>query len=203
MDQLASNTLLTLMLLLDCHPAVVPPGYFVPTQSTMTSCTAGYFREGWLMYNDPKASSCTPCGENIDSEPRDLDENPLVANGTLTRATPTSCCESTCYCDDLICAAVTVRCAGMLETSMFCLSSQLQGSRPTGRAPFQTRNDSACTSSVQLILPNPTPCPAVTHLLLCCAACSVPALPLYLCSHPGWPGHDCTRQEPVCGQGLP
>ena len=99
MDQLASNTLLTLMLLLDCHPAVVPPGYFVPTQSTMTSCTAGYFREGWLMYNDPKAATCTACGENIDSEPRDLDENPLVANGTLTRATPTSCCEFTCCFD--------------------------------------------------------------------------------------------------------
>ena len=74
-------------------PAVVPPGYFLAEASTMTPCFAGYFREGWLMFSDPKATTCTPCGDGIDSEPRDLDDNPRVANGTLTRATSASCCE--------------------------------------------------------------------------------------------------------------
>jgi len=59
----------------------------------MTQCPTGSFREGWLMHSDPKATACTPCGDNISSEPRDLDENPRVVNGSLVSATPTSCCE--------------------------------------------------------------------------------------------------------------
>lgn len=46
------------------------------------------------MFSDPKALSCTPCGQGIQSEPRDLDENPLAVNGSLVRATSASCCES-------------------------------------------------------------------------------------------------------------
>lgn len=59
----------------------------------MPKCEDGKFREGWVMYSDPKASTCTLCGDNIRSEARDLDENPLAPNGTLVRATSTSCCE--------------------------------------------------------------------------------------------------------------
>ena len=61
----------------------------------MTQCTVGNFREGWVMYSDPKASTCTPCGDGISSEPRDLDENPKAQNGSLVRATSSSCCELT------------------------------------------------------------------------------------------------------------
>jgi hypothetical protein len=46
------------------------------------------------MYSDPKASTCTPCGDGISSEPRDLDENPKAQTGSLVRATSSSCCES-------------------------------------------------------------------------------------------------------------
>lgn len=59
----------------------------------MEQCVATTFREGWVMYNDPKAETCTPCGDGIGSEPRDLDENPKATNGSLVRATSTSCCE--------------------------------------------------------------------------------------------------------------
>ncbi len=48
------------------------------------------------MYNDPKGQACTLCGDGISSEPRDLDENPKAANGTLVRATSASCCECCC-----------------------------------------------------------------------------------------------------------
>ena len=65
----------------------------------MAPCPDYYFREGWLMFSDPKATSCTPCGDNIRSEPRDLDVNPLAANGSLVRATSTSCCEWECHWD--------------------------------------------------------------------------------------------------------
>jgi len=68
---------------------MVPPGYYLTPN--MVTCGSGTFREGWLMASDPKATTCTPCGDGIQSEPRDLDENPLVANGTLVRATSTSC----------------------------------------------------------------------------------------------------------------
>jgi hypothetical protein len=74
---------------------MVPPGYYLPaTGGSMTPCGAGTFREGWVMFSDPKAVACRPCGDGINSEARDLDENPLVANGTLARATSFSCCES-------------------------------------------------------------------------------------------------------------
>lgn len=53
------------------------------------------------MYSDPKATSCSPCGDNIRSEPRDLDENPLAPNGTLVRATSSSCCECQLCCCQL------------------------------------------------------------------------------------------------------
>ena len=59
----------------------------------MQQCGAGNFREGWVMHSDPKATSCTACGEGIGSEPRDLDENPKAQNGSLVRATSASCCE--------------------------------------------------------------------------------------------------------------
>jgi hypothetical protein len=73
---------------------VVPPGYFIPVQNEdMQQCGAGNFREGWVMYNDPKAQTCTTCGDGIGSEPRDLDENPRAINGSLVRATSASCCE--------------------------------------------------------------------------------------------------------------
>jgi hypothetical protein len=49
------------------------------------------------MFSDPKAKACTPCGDNIASEPRDLDENPKAANGSLVRATSASCCEYRVY----------------------------------------------------------------------------------------------------------
>jgi hypothetical protein len=73
--------------------AVVPPGYIVSSGS-MVLCSSGTFREGWLMFSDPRATTCTACGDNILSEPRDLDENPLAANGSLVRATSTSCCKN-------------------------------------------------------------------------------------------------------------
>jgi hypothetical protein len=59
----------------------------------MTLCGSGSFRDGWVMYSDPKASSCTPCGDGIRSEARELDENPLAANSSLIRATSASCCK--------------------------------------------------------------------------------------------------------------
>ena len=73
--------------------AVVPPGYFLPQGASMQKCGAAKFREGWVLHSDPKAETCTPCGDGIDSEPRDLDENPKAANGTLVRATSASCCK--------------------------------------------------------------------------------------------------------------
>jgi hypothetical protein len=110
MSSLNSQTLPTICLLtcfallsfpfclsLPSTPAVVPPGYYL-SASSMLKCgntaTGGTFREGWVMYSDPKAQNCTACGDNILSEPRDLDENPLAPNGTLVRSTSTSCCES-------------------------------------------------------------------------------------------------------------
>jgi hypothetical protein len=71
----------------------VPPGYYLAPGSNMTQCGNTTFREGWVMFSDPKAAACAPCGDGISSEARDLDENPLAANGTLVRATPFSCCE--------------------------------------------------------------------------------------------------------------
>jgi hypothetical protein len=46
-----------------------------------------------VLWSDMRALSCAFCGDNIRSEPRDLDEDPRAANGSLVRATPTSCCE--------------------------------------------------------------------------------------------------------------
>lgn len=86
--------LLLLLLQLCCvWLAVVPPGYFLPQGANMQQCGATTFRESWVMHSDPKAATCTPCGDGIDSEPRDLDENPKAENGTLVRATSASCCE--------------------------------------------------------------------------------------------------------------
>jgi hypothetical protein len=45
------------------------------------------------MHSDPRATTCTACGTGIQSEPRDLDENPLAANGSYVCATSSSCCE--------------------------------------------------------------------------------------------------------------
>jgi hypothetical protein len=73
-------------------PTVVPPGYLT-TPASMAPCPPGTFRQGWLLHSDPGASSCSACGAGIASEPRDLDENPLAANGSLVRATAASCCE--------------------------------------------------------------------------------------------------------------
>jgi hypothetical protein len=75
---------------------VVPPGYFLPAGANMTKCangTSGNFREGWVMYSDPRATACTSCGDGIYSEARDLDENPLAVNGSMVMATSASCCE--------------------------------------------------------------------------------------------------------------
>jgi hypothetical protein len=71
---------------------VVPPGYFV-TGAALLPCANGTYRTSWLLTTDPQAALCTACGTGIASEPRDLDENPLVANGSLARATSASCCE--------------------------------------------------------------------------------------------------------------
>lgn len=81
---------------------MVAPGYMLPAGANMTTCAAGSYREGWVMFSDPKAAACTLCGDGISSEARDLDENPLAANGTLVRATAFSCCE---------CADARVPCA--------------------------------------------------------------------------------------------
>lgn len=78
-----------------CHVrAVVPPGYF-SNSTGLQPCRDGTFREGWVLWSDARALSCAFCGDNIRSEPRDLDEHPLAGNGSLVRATPTSCCEYT------------------------------------------------------------------------------------------------------------
>lgn len=79
-----------------CNLAVVPPGYFLPAGASMQQCSASTFREGWLMFSDLKATACTPCGQGISSEPRDLDENPKAQNGSLVRATSASCCKLSC-----------------------------------------------------------------------------------------------------------
>lgn len=87
--------------------AVVPPGYVVSSGS-MVLCSSGTFREGWLMFSDPRATTCTACGDNILSEPRDLDENPLAANGSLVPASSASCCEYTA-CNSYPCCWVLLR----------------------------------------------------------------------------------------------
>jgi hypothetical protein len=75
----------------------VPPGYFIQSANAaptaMAQCGPGLYRERWVMFADPRALNCTACGQGIQSEPRDLDENPLAVNGSLVRATSTSCCE--------------------------------------------------------------------------------------------------------------
>jgi hypothetical protein len=85
--------------------AVVPPGYYIITSSGMTLCpqgtaatpptsagSPGTFREGWVMYSDPKATTCTSCGEGILSEPRDKNDNPM-STVALVQATSASCCK--------------------------------------------------------------------------------------------------------------
>lgn len=72
--------------------AVVPPGYAL-SGGSMAPCDNGFFRDGWVLYSDPKAASCTPCGEGISSDAREADENPLAVNGSLVRVTSDSCCE--------------------------------------------------------------------------------------------------------------
>lgn len=75
---------------------MVPPGYRIladGTLSSMLKCDAGTYREGWVGFSDLRASSCTPCGTGISSEPRDLDQNPLAGSGSLVMASPASCCE--------------------------------------------------------------------------------------------------------------
>lgn len=85
---------------------VVPPGYRLPADgSAMASCANGTFREGWAMFSSPAAQNCTPCGDGISSEPRDVDVHPLAANGTFVRATSASCCE---WCNRL-CVAFLLR----------------------------------------------------------------------------------------------
>jgi hypothetical protein len=92
----ASSALLPVLALTPpCLPpaAVVPPGYYLAPGSNMTQCGNTTFREGWVMFSDPKAAACAPCGDGISSEPRDLDVHPLAASGALVRATSASCCE--------------------------------------------------------------------------------------------------------------
>jgi hypothetical protein len=90
----------------------------------MTTCPSGTYREGWLLQSDPKADSCTPCGEGISSEPRDLDQNPLVAEGSLVRATSASCCKS----DTLMDWGIAWTRNGLLQTSMRCKLTQSDSS---------------------------------------------------------------------------
>ena len=76
--------------------AGVPPGYFVSSASgspTLAPCGESSYRERWVMFSDTRAQTCTPCGQGIQSEPRDMDEHPLAVNGSYTRATSASCCE--------------------------------------------------------------------------------------------------------------
>lgn len=77
------------------HPTtVVPPGYVLRNDSTsMAQCGNGEYRPGWLLVSDPRATTCLLCGENIASEARDLDENPLASQGALVRANSECCCE--------------------------------------------------------------------------------------------------------------
>lgn len=78
------------------HPAVVPPGYMI-SNNAMAQCDSGFYRSDWVMYSDPRARSCTPCGDGIQSEPQDSDETPLAAPGTLVRGSSASCCECRCF----------------------------------------------------------------------------------------------------------
>lgn len=90
----ADNSTCTACMNLPAVSAVVPPGYFLPTgSSSMVKCDTGAFRDGWLMFSDPRAVSCTPCGTGIASEARELDANPLATPGSYVRATSASCCE--------------------------------------------------------------------------------------------------------------
>lgn len=74
--------------------AVVPPGYVIKENATsMSQCVSGEYRPGWLLTSDARVKNCNLCGANIRSEARDLDENPMVVNGSLVRATPECCCE--------------------------------------------------------------------------------------------------------------
>ena len=74
--------------------SVVPPGYFISaTTATLAPCGPGYYRERWAMISGARAQTCTPCGQGIQSEARDMDEHPLAANGSYARATSASCCE--------------------------------------------------------------------------------------------------------------
>lgn len=59
----------------------------------MLECDNGDFREGWALWSEVRAERCQMCGDNIRSEPRDLNENPKAANGSLVRGTPSSCCK--------------------------------------------------------------------------------------------------------------
>jgi hypothetical protein len=77
---------------LSCPPAVVPPGYFL-SAGDLAKCAPGGFREGWVLFSDPKATQCSVCGGSISSEAREVDVNPLAGNGSLVSATSASCCE--------------------------------------------------------------------------------------------------------------
>jgi len=60
---------------------------------TVLLCVSACVCSPGVLWSDGRAVLCSLCGDNIRSEPRDLDENPKVANGSLIRATSTSCCK--------------------------------------------------------------------------------------------------------------
>jgi hypothetical protein len=88
--------LILVLLLLPPLPllsAVVPPGYFLPTNGDMLKCENGTFRSEWIMAGDPRSSSCTTCGTGIFSEPKEQDDNPMAPASSRVASTSASCCK--------------------------------------------------------------------------------------------------------------
>eukprot|EP00878_Enallax_costatus_P039056 GHUV01044574.1.p1 GENE.GHUV01044574.1~~GHUV01044574.1.p1 ORF type:complete len:745 (+),score=130.50 GHUV01044574.1:1229-3463(+) len=92
----------------DC---MVPPGYYINTSNqpaTLRPCPntitlsnglqAGFYRSGWVTYQSPAVrdsdgqKACTKCGDNILSNPRDIDEsNGGNSSAALVAASAYSC----------------------------------------------------------------------------------------------------------------
>lgn len=70
----------------------MPPGYVI-ANGALAQCGSSLYRPLWVLFSDPRAQACLPCGANIQSEPRDLDEHPLATNSSLVRASTASCCK--------------------------------------------------------------------------------------------------------------
>lgn len=53
-----------------------------------------------VLWSNPEGLNCTLCGDNIDSNATDPNENPLAPPGLLVKASTSSCCKyhSCCLC---------------------------------------------------------------------------------------------------------